>query len=163
MNEENQNVQRSMDGRIFTAQDALAFLEDTLNVLDRVAADESNHPERRKLAANILEDFKATVKNRTAGVFDNETPELPMETKVTSCGGGGTIPAASPSPDLLNDLHTLRSLAHAVKTQADAQRLWSIAARCATISEDCTLAIEHFNAVNESHEQAQQSGDSLSR
>ena len=80
------------------------------------------------------------------------------ETKVTSCGGGGTLPAASPSPDLLNDLHTLRSLAHAVKTQADAQRLWSIAARCATISEDCTLAIEHFNAVNESHEQTRSVG-----
>ena len=83
--------------------------------------------------------------------------------KPCSLAGADCPLCADPSPDLLNDLHTLRSLAHAVKTQADAQRLWSIAARCATISEDCTLAIEHFNAVNESHEQAQQSGDSLSR
>ena len=59
------NAQRSTAGRLFTIQDAAEFLEQTLDVLDRVAGDASHHPERRKLAANILEDFKAFVENRT--------------------------------------------------------------------------------------------------
>ena len=49
------------------------------------------------------------------------------------------------TPDLLNDLHTLRSLAHSVKSQADNQRLWGIAAICATISEEATICIEKIN------------------
>ena len=61
------NAQRATAGRLFmfTIQDASEFLEQTLDVLDRVAGDASQHPERRKLAANILEDFKAFVENRT--------------------------------------------------------------------------------------------------
>ena len=59
------NAQHRTEGRLFTIQDAAEFLEQTLDVLDRVAGDASHHPERRKLAANILSDFKAFVENRT--------------------------------------------------------------------------------------------------
>lgn len=89
----------------------------------------------------------------------NKTPS-----SVTPCekngGSGGTTPAAdscrcngycpacaTPRPDLLNQLHTLRSLAHDVKAQADSMRLWTIAVQCAAISETATQAIDHFNAV----------------
>ena len=75
---------------------------------------------------------------------------------------------ASSSPDLLNDLHTLRSLAHLLKAQADGMRLlshslkaqaegmrlWTIAAHCAAVSETCTLAIDHFNAVHPANAKA---------
>ena len=61
---------------------------------------------------------------------------------------------ASSSPDLLNDLHTLRSLAHLLKAQADGMRLWTIAAHCASVSETCTLAIDHFNAVHPANAKA---------
>jgi hypothetical protein len=61
-------------------------------------------------------------------------------------GSGGTTTAADSS--LLNDLHTLRSLAHDVKSQADSMRLWVIATQCAAISETATLAIDHYNATH---------------
>ncbi len=51
------------------------------------------------------------------------------------------------APDILSRLHTLRSLAHDVKAQADTMRLWVIASHCASISERATEAIDHFNAV----------------
>ena len=51
--------------KVLSIKDAAEFLEQTLDVLDRVAGDASQHPERRKLAENILEDFKAFVENRT--------------------------------------------------------------------------------------------------
>lgn len=54
-------------------------------------------------------------------------------------------------PDLLNDLHTLRSLANAVKEQADKMRQWQIAAIVATISEEATICIEKVTP----HEQTQ--------
>ena len=72
--------------------------------------------------------------------------------------GNQNIQPPTPSPDLLNDLHTLRSLAHSVKTQADGMRLWTIAAHCASVSETCTLAIDHFNAVHSAHEQTRSVG-----
>ena len=52
------------------------------------------------------------------------------------------------TPDLLNDLHTLRSLANAVKEQADTQRLWQISAIVATISEEATICIEKFEGTH---------------
>lgn len=61
-------------------------------------------------------------------------------------GSGGTTPAADSS--ILNDLHTLRSLAHDVKRQADSMRQWSIAVHCANISEVATIAIDHYNATH---------------
>lgn len=65
----------------------------------------------------------------------------------------GAVVVDSPAaPDLLNDLHTLRSLAQSVKVLADGQRLWVIAARCASMAEECSLAIDHFNAVKPCHE-----------
>ena len=59
------NIQHPTACRLFTIQDAAEFLEQTLDVLDCVAGDASQHPERRKLAANMLEDFNAFVENRT--------------------------------------------------------------------------------------------------
>ena len=52
-------------------------------------------------------------------------------------------------PDLLNDLHTLRSLANAVKDQADKMRQWQIAAIVATISEEATICISKFSPTDE--------------
>ena len=69
------NVQRPTACRLFTIQDAAEFLEQTLDVLNRVTGDASQHPERRKLAENILEDFKSCVKNKTTGIFDNESSQ----------------------------------------------------------------------------------------
>jgi hypothetical protein len=90
----------------------------------------------------------------------NFVEQLLKSSSVTPCekigGSGGTTPAAdscgkchcrAATPDLLNQLHTLRSLAHDVKAQADSMRLWTIAVQCAAISETATQAIDHFNAV----------------
>lgn len=81
---------------------------------------------------------------------DNRTEQLftPSSESPSERNGGsvGTIPAADSS--LLNDLHTLRSLAHDVKRQADSMRLWVIATQCAAISETATLAIDHYNATH---------------
>lgn len=52
-----------------------------------------------------------------------------------------------PRPDALSQLHTLRSLANAVKQQLDAMKLYSISWRVAAISEQATETIEHLNAV----------------
>lgn len=60
------------------------------------------------------------------------------------------------TPDLLNDLHTLRSLANAVKEQADKMRQWQIAAIVATISEEATICIEKFTP----HEQTKDTSTS---
>lgn len=49
---------------------------------------------------------------------------------------------------MLSRLHTLRSLAHDVKAQADAMRLWTIATHCASVSESASLAIDHYNATH---------------
>jgi hypothetical protein len=90
---------------------------------------------------------------------------IQQSSSVTPCekigGSGGTTPAAdscgkchcrvltnAATPDLLNQRHTLRSLAHDVKAQADSMRLWLSATQCAAISETATLAIDHYNATH---------------
>ena len=55
-------------------------------------------------------------------------------------------PAPEPAPDLLNQLHTLRSLALDVKQLADKQHLWRIATISAQVFEEATAAIDLFNA-----------------
>lgn len=64
---------------------------------------------------------------------------------------------AEPTPDPLNRLHTLRSLANAVKQQLDAMKLYSISWRVAAISEQATEAIEHLNAVTPTKDEQQDS------
>jgi hypothetical protein len=56
-------------------------------------------------------------------------------------------PAQDTPSDLLNQLHTLRSLAGTVKSQAEAMKLWNIAWRIAALAEEATICIEHYNAV----------------
>jgi hypothetical protein len=56
-------------------------------------------------------------------------------------------PTTNTTPDLLAQLHTLRSLAGTVKTQSEAMKLWNIAWRIAAIAEEATICIEHYNAV----------------
>ena len=50
--------------------------------------------------------------------------------------------------EILNQLHTLRSLALDVKRQADGMRLWSIAVQCANCADSASFAIEHYNATH---------------
>jgi hypothetical protein len=57
-------------------------------------------------------------------------------------------PTTNTTPDLLAQLHTLRSLAGTVKTQSEAMKLWNIAWRIAAIAEEATICIEHYNAVS---------------
>jgi len=52
-------------------------------------------------------------------------------------------------PDLLSQLHTLRSLSQDIKTQADGSRQWFVAVQCVVISETATLAIDHHNATHD--------------
>jgi hypothetical protein len=60
------------------------------------------------------------------------------------------------APDLLSQLHTLRSLAHDVKRTADAVRAWQIAAIVATVSEEVTIAIDRLNATDHQANAAKQ-------
>lgn len=67
----------------------------------------------------------------------------------------GAVVVESPAvPDLLNNLHTLRSLALDVKKQADSMRLWNIAVHCANCADAATNAINHHNATHSDNGQA---------
>jgi bacterioferritin-associated ferredoxin len=55
---------------------------------------------------------------------------------------------------LLNDLHTLRSLAKDVKAAADREKLLTVATYCATCIEAATQAIEKLNKL-QAHESPQ--------
>lgn len=55
------------------------------------------------------------------------------------------------SPDLLNDLHTLRALARDVKQTADTLHQWRIATLCAQVAEEATAAIDLFNHPKNPH------------
>ena len=70
----------------------------------------------------------------------------------SACDIGGKCKHAckvNDRPDLLAQLHTLRSLAQDIKAQADGSRQWFVAVQCVVISETATLAIDHHNATHD--------------
>lgn len=95
-------------------------------------------------------------KNCQCAICDHREPnqiETLFVASSESKESGAVVVESPAAPDLLNQLHTLRSLANQVKAQADFMRQFSIAAHCASVSESASLAIDHYNATHCDHGQ----------